>query len=204
MAKATKAKAKSRAKQEKPAKAGKGKRAAGKPKGGAMAKARKAVKKAAKAATKAVKTVAKKLKHAAKAAKPAAQKAQEQPAAPPAPQPGTGSVVHVEFYTPDIDAAKTFWGELLGLEFHPMGPNEYYFHGKSGWGPGGCLVRGEPNCTGAPSIYFQVLDIPAMLQRAGNLGATQVKDKTEIPGNHGFYAHFRTADGNQFGIWSAK
>lgn len=152
--------------------------------GGALSKARKVVKKAAKAVKKAVQSAAKKVQ------------------AQVAPQPGVGSVCHVEFYAPDIQAAKAFWEQFLGLGFQPMGPNEYYFHGQTGWGPGGCLIQGEPNSTVAPVIYWQVDDIPAALAKAETLGATPIKEKTAIPGNHGYFAHFRTVEGNLFGLWS--
>ena len=195
MAKAKKAKGKAKGKPAKAAKPAKAvAKSTAKPKKGAMAKARKVVAKAAKAAKKAVKAVAKTVKKAAKAVAPQ----------PPPPKPTIGSVVHVEFNTPDVEGTKNFLGELLGLQFHPMGPNEYYFHGQGGWGPGGCINHGDASCTVSPSIYFQVDDIPGTLARANGLGATTVKEKTEIPGNHGFFAHFRTADGNLFALWSMK
>ena len=167
---------------------------------GMASKLRSAGKAVARAAKAVKKTVNKTVKQAAAKAKSTLQKAAGAAAA--IPQPGQGSVCHVEFYAPDVEAAKSFWESLLGLGFHPMGPNEYYFHGKTGWGPGGCLIKGEPNCTAQPAIYWQVDDIPATLARAVELGATQVRAKTEIGGNHGFFAHFRTAEGNLFGVWS--
>lgn len=172
---------------------------------GAFKTAKKAVAKAtqvARGAVKAAKSVAKKLKSAAKAVKPALKAKAKQAVAAVTPQPAQGSVCHVEFYAPDVEAAKSFWGELLGLTFQPMGPNEYYFHGKSGWGPGGCLMQGDANCTAAPVIYWQVDDIVATLAHATKLGASTVKPKEAIPGNHGCIAHFKTAEGNLFGLWS--
>ena len=53
-------------------------------------------------------------------------------------------------------------------------------------------------------LYVKVDDIAASLKRAASLGAKTVKPKTEIPGGHGFYAHFRAPDGNRFGIYNAS
>ena len=93
---------------------------------------------------------------------------------------------------------------MVGWQFHPFQPTELYFHSPSGWGPGGCMILGPASMTQAPSIYVQVDDIPLALLNAERLGGTIVRQRTEIPGNHGFFGHFRAPDGNMFGVWAMK
>lgn len=175
-------------------------------------KATKNVKKAKKAAPKkglrAVRSAGRTLKSAAKKAARTVRKAAKKvvetvkEATPTAPvEPGPGSIVHVEFRTPDIQAAKSFWQTLFGWQMHDFTPTEICFQ-PSNWGPGGCIVQGEPNIKDYPAFYVGVEDIPVSLARAKDLGASLVKGKTEIPGGHGFYAHLRAPDGNVFGLHS--
>lgn len=162
---------------------------------------RKSLRSAVKAAGKSRKSAAKKaVKTVKRAAKKVAQPVAEAvPAAPAEPSPG--SIVHVEFKTPDIQAAKSFFQTLFGWQMMDMGASEIYFQ-PSSWGPGGCIVQGEPSITTYPAFYVGVDDIPVSLARAKDLGASLVKGKTEIPGGHGFYAHLRGPDGNVFGLHS--
>ena len=50
--------------------------------------------------------------------------------------------VHLELNTPDLDAAKKFYGELFGWSFNdmPMGPGMTYSTFKPDDGPGGGLM----------------------------------------------------------------
>ena len=190
-------------KKAKAAKAAKAKTAKAKPapkaKASAKAKAKAGAK--SKGTRSAVQSVKKAVAKAAKKVKRAVQKLTEK-AMPAQAAPTVGSVVHIEFHTPDLEAAKTFWSELAGWQFHPFQPTELYFHSPGNWGPGGCVIQGAPNMTGSPAIYVQVDEIPAALEKAKSLGATVVKERTEIAGGHGFYGHFRTPDGNVFAFWS--
>ncbi len=116
--------------------------------------------------------------------------------------PQIGSIVHVEFTTPDLSKAKDFYGALFGWEFQPFQPTEWYFMTPKGWGPCGCVLQGPAAADSRTMIYVNVADIPATLARAESLGATTVKAKTEIPGGHGFFAQLKAPDGNVWGVYS--
>jgi predicted enzyme related to lactoylglutathione lyase len=162
---------------------------------------KKGLKSKVKAAAKKVKAVAKKAADKVRTVTKTVIKTVIQTVPAPAPEPGPGSLVHVEFKTPDLAAAKSFWNTLFGWQMQDFTPTEIYFQPGT-WGPGGCIIQGEPSITSYPAFYVGVEDIPVSLARAKDLGASLVKGKTEIPGGHGFYAHLRAPDGNVFGLHS--
>ncbi len=91
--------------------------------------------------------------------------------------------VHVELNTTDLGKAKTFYGQLFDwtLEDMPMAEGTYTVI-KVGEGTGGGMMT-HP-VPGAPSLwlpYVGVDDIDASTQKAKSLGATVLKDVTEIP-----------------------
>lgn len=116
--------------------------------------------------------------------------------------PQHGSICHVEFTTPDLTAAKAFYAELFGWEFHPFQANEWYFMTPMNWGPCGCMLQGPAASDSRTMIYVNVKDIAATLTKATTLGAKTLKAKTEIPGGHGWFAQFQAPDGNVWGIYN--
>jgi uncharacterized protein len=93
--------------------------------------------------------------------------------------------VHVELNTTDPIKAKEFYGQLFDwkLEDVPMGPDMTYTMIKVGEGTGGGMMK-HP-VPGAPSTwlaYVAVDDVKASTDKARSLGATIVRDVTEIPG----------------------
>lgn len=115
--------------------------------------------------------------------------------------PQAGSICHVEFTTPDLTAAKTFYTTLFGWEFMPFQANEWYFTTPKNWGPCGCMLQGPAASDSRTMIYVNVTDIAATLTKATTLGAKTIKAKTEIPGGHGFFAQLQAPDGNVWGLF---
>jgi predicted enzyme related to lactoylglutathione lyase len=114
--------------------------------------------------------------------------------------------VHVELNTTDVDKAKTFYGTLFSwkLEDVPMGPAGNYTMIKVGSGTGGGLMK-HP-MPGAPSLwlpYVQVDDIQAATAKAKSLGATIIKDVTEVMGA-GWFSLFIDPTGATLGLWKNK
>lgn len=90
--------------------------------------------------------------------------------------------VHVELNTTDLGKAKAFYGELFNWTLEDV-PGMDYTMIKVGQGTGGGMMK-HP-MPGAPSMwlaYVQVDDAEASTQKAKSLGATVVRDVTEIPG----------------------
>jgi predicted enzyme related to lactoylglutathione lyase len=90
--------------------------------------------------------------------------------------------VHVELNTTDLGKAKAFYGKLFDWKLEDV-PNMDYTMIKVGEGTGGGMMK-HP-IPGAPSAwlaYVMVDDVNASTAKAKSLGATVMKDVTEIPG----------------------
>ena len=90
--------------------------------------------------------------------------------------------VHVELNTTDLGKAKEFYGKLFDWTLEDV-PNMDYTMIKVGEGTGGGMMK-HP-VPGAPSAwlaYVAVDDINAATAKAKSLGASVMKDVTEIPG----------------------
>lgn len=114
--------------------------------------------------------------------------------------------VHVELNTTDVSKAKAFYGKLFDwqLEDVSMGPSGTYTMIKVGEGTGGGMLK-HP-MPGAPSVwlaYVLVDDISASVQKAKSLGATVVKDVTEIMGA-GWLSIITDPTGATLGLWKPK
>src|SRR5689334_19117247 len=113
--------------------------------------------------------------------------------------------VHVELNTTDLAKAKDFYGKLFDwkLEDFPMG-NDTYTMIKVGEGTGGGMLK-HP-MPGAPSTwlaYVLVDDLAAATQKAKSLGATIIKDATEVPGT-GWFSIFLDPTGAALALWKPK
>jgi hypothetical protein len=113
--------------------------------------------------------------------------------------------VHVELNTTDVGKAKTFYGKLFGwkLEDVPMGTETYTMIGVGEGTGGGMMKHPMP---GAPSTwlaYVLVDDVAAATQKAKSLGATVVKDVTEVMGA-GHFSIISDPTGATLGLWKPK
>ena len=115
------------------------------------------------------------------------------------------SFVHVELNTTDVNKAKAFYGKLFEwtLEDVPMGDSSYTMI-KVGKGTGGGMMK-HP-VPGAPSAwlaYVEVDDIAAATKKAKSLGATIMKDVTDVMGM-GQLSILIDPTGAALGLWQPK
>ena len=113
--------------------------------------------------------------------------------------------VHVELNTTDVDKSKTFYGQLFDwkLEDVPMGDTTYTMIGVGEGTAGGMMKHPMP---GAPSFwlaYVIVDDIAAATAKAKSLGATIIRDVTEVMGM-GWLSIISDPTGAALGLWKAK
>jgi uncharacterized protein len=113
--------------------------------------------------------------------------------------------VHVELNTTDVDKAKAFYTKLFAwkLEDVPI-PGGSYTMISVGEGTGGGMMK-HP-MPGAPSMwlsYVLVDDIAAATQKAKSLGATVIKDVTEVMGA-GWLSIIIDPTGAPLGLWKPK
>ncbi len=113
------------------------------------------------------------------------------------------SFVHVELNTTDVDKAKAFYGKLFEWTLEDI-PGGGYTLIKTGKGTGGGIMK-HP-VPGAPSAwlaYVEVADIAAATQKAKSLGATIMKDVTEVMGM-GWLSILIDPTGAALGLWKSK
>jgi hypothetical protein len=113
--------------------------------------------------------------------------------------------VHVELNTTDVAKAKAFYGKLFDwkMEDIPM-PDFTYTIINVGEGTGGGLMKNP--MPGVPSFwlaYVLVDDINAATQKAKSLGATIVKDVTEVK-DMGWLSIIMDPTGAGLGLWKPK
>jgi uncharacterized protein len=117
----------------------------------------------------------------------------------------SNAFVHVELNTTDLDKAKAFYGKLFEwtLEDVPIGDMAYTLI-KVGKGTGGGMMK-HP-VPGAPSAwlaYVEVGDIKTATKNAKSLGATVMKDVTEVMGM-GWLSIIVDPTGAALGLWQPK
>lgn len=115
--------------------------------------------------------------------------------------------VHIELNTNDVGKAKTFYGQLFDWELEdvPMGPDSTYtMIGVGDDGTGGGIMQ-HP-MAGAPSAwipYVEVDDVGDSTKKAQTLGATIIRDVTEIP-EMGSFSIISDPTGGVLGLWTSS
>jgi predicted enzyme related to lactoylglutathione lyase len=113
--------------------------------------------------------------------------------------------IHVELNTTDVAKAKSFYGKLFDWKLQDMPlPDGAYTMIEVGEGTGGGLMK-HP-IPGAPSTwlaYVLVDDVKAATGKAKSLGATILKDVTEVPGA-GWFSLISDPTGAALGMWQDK
>jgi hypothetical protein len=113
--------------------------------------------------------------------------------------------VHVELMSSDVGKAKSFYGKLFDwtLEDMPMADTTYTLI-KVGEGTGGGLMKNP--MPGAPSMwvpYVLVDDLEAAKSKAKSMGATVLKDTTEVM-DMGSFVIISDPTGAMLGLWETK
>ncbi len=113
--------------------------------------------------------------------------------------------VHVELASTDVGKAKNFYGKLFDwkLEDVPMTDGTYTMIGVGEGTGGGMMKHPMP---GAPSMwlaYVLVDDIQAATKKAAALGATVMKDVTQVM-DMGSLSIIVDPTGAMLGLWMPK
>jgi len=113
--------------------------------------------------------------------------------------------VHVELMSNDVGKAKSFFGKLFDwkLEDMPMGDSTYTVI-KVGEGTGGGIMKNPmPGAPSAWMAYVVVDDLKRTTDKARSLGATVMKEATEVPGM-GSFTIITDPTGAMLGLWEPK
>src|SRR5229473_5974338 len=113
--------------------------------------------------------------------------------------------VHVELNTNDVGKAKNFYGKLFDWKMEDMKMDwGTYTIISVGEGTGGGLMQNPiPNAPSFWLSYVLVDDIDAATKKAKSLGATVMRDVTEVPGM-GWFSIITDPTGAMLGLWKAK
>ena len=109
------------------------------------------------------------------------------------------NVVHIEIPTRNHEESIKFYKGLFGWKMEHM-PEMHYTTWKADEHPDGGFSDAKP---GEVLIHINSDDIEADLKKAKSLGATIVREKTEIPGI-GWWGVFKDPTGNQIALFTSK
>jgi predicted enzyme related to lactoylglutathione lyase len=108
---------------------------------------------------------------------------------------------HLELNTPNLEAAKSFYGTMFGWTFDDihMGPGMIYSLFKPEVGPGGGIWS-FPDMPTAWLAYIAVDEIHEATKKATDLGAKVVVPPQEVPGK-GWFTVLTDPTGASVAIW---
>jgi predicted enzyme related to lactoylglutathione lyase len=108
-------------------------------------------------------------------------------------------VVHFEIGCRDLAKTQDFYARLFDWQMQPYGPAAMISTGN------GAGIQGHINALGHEphnyvTVYVQVDDLQASLDRAAQLGGKMIVPPTEVPGM-GHFAWLADPEGNHIGLW---
>jgi len=109
------------------------------------------------------------------------------------------NVVHIEIPTRSHQESIKFYEALFGWKTEHF-PDMHYTTWEADEHPGGGF---SDTHSGEIMIHINSDDIEADLKKAKSLGATIVREKTEIPGI-GWWGVFKDPTGNQIALYTSK
>lgn len=111
-------------------------------------------------------------------------------------------VVHFEIGCHNREETREFFAQLFGWEISAPHAGTVIDAG-SGGGIGGHIVDLAPEWGTYVTIYVEVEDLEAYLQKAGDLGGKTLVPPVQIPGQ-GSFAWLAAPEGNIIGIWKPE
>jgi len=113
--------------------------------------------------------------------------------------------VHVELMSNDVGRAKSFYETLFDWNYQDMPVGDMtYTMVRVGEGTGGGMMQNPiPNAPSAWMAYVGVDDVRASTAKARSLGATVMRDVTEVPGA-GWFSIITDPTGAMLGLWQPK
>lgn len=115
-------------------------------------------------------------------------------------------VVHFEIGCKNLDAARSFYGQLFGWEFPPGPPQMAMVSNLGPFAPAPTQgIGGHISSLGHEphqyvTFYVQVDDLAATLAQVEKMGGKTLVPPTEVP-DMGHFAWFTDPEGNAIGLW---
>ena len=108
-------------------------------------------------------------------------------------------VDYIEYAAADLEAIKTFYGDVFGWSFEDYGPDYTAF--DDGRLTGG-FWRGDQPSTGLPLVVMYAVDLESVQKAIVSAGGTVVKETFSFPGGRRF--HFADPSGNILAVWTDR
>ena len=116
--------------------------------------------------------------------------------------PADNTVAWFEIGTPDVDAAKAFYGRLFGWSFAADGTYTLVT-APGAAAPSGGIFNTGGNLPPYAVFVVQVADVAATASRAGDLGGKVVVAPMDLPDGM-VVAYLTDPDGSMFALFSPK
>jgi predicted enzyme related to lactoylglutathione lyase len=116
--------------------------------------------------------------------------------------PADNTVAWFEIGTPDVDAAKAFYGRLFGWSFAADGTYTLVT-APGAAAPSGGIFNTGGNLPPYAVFVVQVADVAATASRAGDLGGKVVVAPMDLPDGMAV-AYLTDPDGSMFALFSPK
>jgi len=111
--------------------------------------------------------------------------------------------VHVELATQDLEKSKKFYAGMFDWKLEEIPGMEYTIINVGEGTGGGMMKKPHPDIPDNWLPYILVNDVASSTQKAQSLGATVLKDVTEVP-DMGWFSVISDPTGAAFGLWQPK
>ncbi len=115
-----------------------------------------------------------------------------------------GSIVHVEFYSDDVEASQGFYENAFGWTFEPAEGQDYTMWRAPNPPNGGLLARDAVEFPAPPTLFYvQVDDLAAAQAAIAEAGGELLVEEMEVP-EMGVFAVFRDPGGVVAAAWEDR
>lgn len=109
-----------------------------------------------------------------------------------------------EIPVPELEDAKRFYGEVFGWSFDPFGEDYFAATAPDGEMLGGIFKAPEHELGNGVRITFQTDELEAALERVVAAGGTVLTERSEIPGEMGWWASITDPWGRWIGFSTSQ
>ena len=111
--------------------------------------------------------------------------------------------VHIELQTQDLEKSKKFYAGMFDWKLEEMPGMDYTIISVGDGTGGGMMKNPHPDIPDNWLPYILVDDVRASTEKAQSLGATVVRDVTEVK-DMGWFSVITDPTGAAFGLWQSK
>jgi len=111
--------------------------------------------------------------------------------------------VHIELQTQDLEKSKKFYTNMFDWKLQEIPGMDYTIINVGEGTGGGMMKKPHPEIPDNWLPYILVDDVAASTKKVQTLGATVVKDVTEVP-DMGWFSVILDPTGAAFGLWQPQ